>query len=43
MRTNILLPVYNDWDSVNLLLKDIETKLDLPFIDITIINDPFQR
>lgn len=39
MRINILLPVYNDWDSVNLLLKDIETKLALPFIDITIIND----
>jgi hypothetical protein len=39
MKINILLPVYNDWDSVNLLLKDIEAKLDLPSIDVTLIND----
>ncbi len=39
MKINILLPVYNDWDSVNLLLKDIEAKLDLLFIDITLVND----
>jgi hypothetical protein len=39
MKINILLPVYNDWESVNLLLKDIEAKLDLPLIDVTLIND----
>lgn len=44
MKINILLPVYNDWDSINLLLKDIEkiqinNKLNITSIDITIIND----
>lgn len=39
MKINILLPVYNDWESVNLLLEDIEKKLDLSLIDITLIND----
>ncbi len=26
MKINILLPVFNDWESLNLLLKDIEKK-----------------
>ena len=44
MKINILLPVYNDWDSINLLLKDIEkiqinNKSNITSIDITIIND----
>lgn len=39
MKINILLPIYNDWESVNLLLENIEKKIDLPIIDITLIND----
>jgi len=44
MKINILLPVYNDWDSLNFLLKDIKkirnnTKLNSSSIEITIIND----
>ena len=39
MKINILLPVFNDWESLNLLLKDIEKKINFSTIDITIIDD----
>ena len=39
MKINILLPVFNDWESLNFLLKDIEKKLNFSSIDITVIDD----
>lgn len=44
MKINILLPVYNDWGSLNLLLEEIQKikknkKSKITSIDITIIND----
>ena len=44
MRINILLPVYNDWDNLELLLNEIEKiknnkVLNISSIDITAVND----
>ena len=44
MKINILLPVYNDWDSLNILLNDIKKikdneKITISSIAITIVND----
>ena len=44
MKINIIIPVFNDWDSLNYLLDDISkikenTNLNFSSIDITIIDD----
>ena len=39
MKINILLPVFNDWESLNLLIKDIEKKLNFSSIEMTIVDD----
>ena len=44
MRINILIPVYNDWESLNFLLSDISKIKDknssiISSIDVTVIDD----
>jgi len=39
MKINILLPVYNDWESLNFLLTDIQKKLNFFDIDVIIVDD----
>ncbi len=39
MKINILLPVFNDWRSLNFLLIDIHKKLKFEKVDIIVIDD----
>ena len=39
MKINILLPVFNDWQSLNFLLMDIHKKLKFEKIDIIVVDD----